>query len=571
MAISTRHLIQVIASAHAPNDALTRLLEICVNELEGVSGCLYRLDLAASAYRPVHCTAGHAAEAAVIQVADLPGLREKNSLLEAAIRTLETRTDVSGRRRAHAQQSGSRLVVPISRSSFCLGLIDISGGARSITQDAIELVETAADLALILFDARDVFQMLQISQQPVDFDLAFDAFIEAIIKLIADASGMRYIALREHDTGENMLRCIGSTGFETVDDSTLDLAPVDDYPTFKKALEERQTQVERDMSEEHLANLRAHELLKSVKSFVVCPVKVGTGIYGTLSLATDMSYQFEPLKIAAFESIANGIGVAIVNYQNVHRDRERDFQFAKSAAALTAVEVAQAARHVARGLLDKAQLQLGNLNLSVRKHNPAEAVRTATELGDVLKEVEQTLNRIRDVTKPPRRELATASLRETWDDVFSMLGGRLASLNVKYSIVGQDVRVEMYPDLLRHAWLNLVLNSIDAFKDKRQKGSRAMISVAIDPGTEATQDVKIRFIDTATGIDPSRIPTRPGDAAKALKDLIFEPGVTSKEDGSGYGLTLVRKILRDHKGSIDLVDHRGGVVFEIRMRKHLGR
>jgi two-component system sensor kinase FixL len=56
----------------------------------------------------------------------------------------------------------------------------------------------------------------------------------------------------------------------------------------------------------------------------------------------------------------------------------------------------------------------------------------------------------------------------------------------------------------------------------------------------------------------------PGIAA-AIRDRIFEPGVSSKPGGWGVGLSLTRRIVRDlHHGQIAVRSRRrGGTVFEI--------
>ena len=73
------------------------------------------------------------------------------------------------------------------------------------------------------------------------------------------------------------------------------------------------------------------------------------------------------------------------------------------------------------------------------------------------------------------------------------------------------------------------------------------------------------YTDTAGGIDPSTLTVPRSRRDLPLEQLIFEPGVTSKSDGTGFGLWLVRQILNEHRGSIDLLSHRGGVSFAIQL------
>ncbi len=37
---------------------------------------------------------------------------------------------------------------------------------------------------------------------------------------------------------------------------------------------------------------------------------------------------------------------------------------------------------------------------------------------------------------------------------------------------------------------------------------------------------------------------------------VFDPYFTTKESGSGLGLLIVRRIVREHGGEIDIVNHR---------------
>ena len=85
------------------------------------------------------------------------------------------------------------------------------------------------------------------------------------------------------------------------------------------------------------------------------------------------------------------------------------------------------------------------------------------------------------------------------------------------------------PDQLRQALLNLLLNALQAMP----QGGTLTVSTAASSNT-----LKVSVADTGLGIDPT------------TKDKIFDPYFTTKEKGSGLGLTIVRRVIRDHGGEI---------------------
>jgi signal transduction histidine kinase len=66
--------------------------------------------------------------------------------------------------------------------------------------------------------------------------------------------------------------------------------------------------------------------------------------------------------------------------------------------------------------------------------------------------------------------------------------------------------------------------------------------------------VTISFADTGGGISPENM------------GKIFEPYFTTKASGSGLGLLIVRRIVREHGGEIDLASDEGrGLTLTVRL------
>jgi hypothetical protein len=473
---------------------------------------------------------------------------------------------------ASSEYIRTQLVAPILRSGTCLGAIvlELDSGS-SFSETAVSQVKTISSVIVSLLEKRASLTLYKSLQQPIDFTQTFNDYIDDLLLLITDASGMPYIVCRELVDGVR-LRCIGQFGFSEIDLASLDLEPHTDYRSFTEAMNTRKTIVEPTMDAPYLANLRERKELWKIRSFVVTPIIVGIGkdCFGTLSFGCECSYNYSLMEKAGFETIANAIGVAITNFRNFHLAQEKLMQYSSFNVSMTAVDVAQAARHEARGIVEDSHTAIANILLPLRtpsKENIQKAKEKVEELDEHLFGITRSLEKIKAATKPPQRELTTVSVPAVWREAFAMMAGRLDNYRIRPKIFGPKVTAEAYKDFLRNAFLQLILNSIDAFKDRKKMGDREIV-VTIDPQSESARDIKIRYMDNATGIDCSKL-QYPAEVDKTtpLEELIFYAGVTSKDPRAGYGLYLVRKILTDHKGSINLVSHRNGVVFDIDLPK----
>ena len=180
---------------------------------------------------------------------------------------------------------------------------------------------------------------------------------------------------------------------------------------------------------------------------------------------------------------------------------------------------------------------------------------------DLIDEMAADVSRLQKVSRRfeligHKPKLKPMSVRATAGNLRQYFEARLPTLSRTGKI---DIAVEMDPEtpdvlgnetLLEWAFENLVKNAIDALAPD---GGRIQISYLGPNGKRSV----FRVRDTGPGIPP------------ALRDKIFNIGVTTKKHGWGVGLSLVRRIIEDmHDGSIRLEDTPRGASFRIELPRH---
>jgi two-component system nitrogen regulation sensor histidine kinase NtrY len=105
---------------------------------------------------------------------------------------------------------------------------------------------------------------------------------------------------------------------------------------------------------------------------------------------------------------------------------------------------------------------------------------------------------------------------------------------------------------LYRVFINLIKNSEDSISEKREKniGFKGKISVEIN---ENNDYITITLIDNGIGV----------------KDLnkIMTPYYTTKTDGTGLGLPIVKKIINEHFGDIVISNNKPGAKILITLPK----
>lgn len=459
-----------------------------------------------------------------------------------------------------------------------IGLLNISPNGTDFEEASDAPLDVLSAVFVWLYEQHFAWRLLGELQKPIPYDRDEKWFLADLLNVIRLSSGMAYAAVREHGA-DDTLRCLAVRGFEedTADGELSDKLTFrnieEKYPAFAEAMETGEVIAEMDMRLPRNQFLQDHPALRDVQSYIVAPIKVGSETLGTLSLATKAKYPFTPFELQGFESIANGVGIAITNFRNHHDMLDR---FSDIAVGASAIEIATAVRHATVSILERSWFWLDEVKKEFRKPSP-EPKEAVGELETELQLLSEQLQKFKVATERPERELEPVLLKERWEYAEDALAGRMTNLGIDAKYDGPELEIVGYGDWIGHLFLNLMLNSMDAFEQVKRKSDRK-IRLRVEPPDNAGNIIAL-YSDNATGIIGTKLLGGPRRLIEVpVKQRIFEPHVTSKRDpeagykarpGAGLGLFLVRKIMDDHGGSIDLLDSREGVRFRLHFSRLL--
>jgi signal transduction histidine kinase len=147
----------------------------------------------------------------------------------------------------------------------------------------------------------------------------------------------------------------------------------------------------------------------------------------------------------------------------------------------------------------------------------------------------------RSLTQLPKPEFTRINISEFFERMVILVNGYYDSNSYKNdikpiistSVTPDDLTLMADDKLLARVFLNIVKNSIEAFGEIKQSDTISL-NALINPDGRIELTVK----DNGPGMDADTL------------EKIFVPFFTTKESGSGIGLSLSRQIIRIHNGNI---------------------
>jgi len=154
----------------------------------------------------------------------------------------------------------------------------------------------------------------------------------------------------------------------------------------------------------------------------------------------------------------------------------------------------------------------------------------------------------RELTRIPKAVFNSMNVYEFLSRMEFLLKPRLKENGIELIMESRDRESELVADekLLSRVIINLVDNAMEALASSKNK------IIRIDTDSDINDHLVITITDTGHGISQDNI------------DKIFIPFFTTREYGSGIGLSLSRQIMRLHKGSINVQSRTGeGTTFSL--------
>ncbi len=244
---------------------------------------------------------------------------------------------------------------------------------------------------------------------------------------------------------------------------------------------------------------------------------------------------------------------AAVAMENAHLYAElRDYvqQVEESQRALLQAEKMAAAGRltasIAHEINNPLQAVRNCLHLAGRDDLPDEKQNEYFNLAQTeLERLMTTVQRMLDFYRPGAVALKQVEVAEILDHVLTLMSAQLQERNIKVSVTLSKrlPAILAVGTQIQQVFLNLILNAYDVMPE----GGLLRIE-----GRRRKNTVEITFQDSGSGVLPNQ------------RASIFEPFISTKDGGTGLGLTVSYNIMATHGGDLEFVPNdEAGACFRV--------
>lgn len=224
------------------------------------------------------------------------------------------------------------------------------------------------------------------------------------------------------------------------------------------------------------------------------------------------------------------------------RRAEADARRAERLAALGQLSAGLA--HEIRNPLGVIKGSADLLNRKVARSEPLVA-ELAGYISSEVNRLNALVVRFLDFARPSRLDLSRQNIPEIVDRAVEAATASFPNTGVRiareYSPNVPEIPAD--PQLCEQVFVNLITNAIQAMQAQDGAAEKSLRLAVVPETSNGEPGVGVIVEDTGPGVPPES------------REQIFNPFFTSKKDGVGLGLSIVAKIVDDHRGRIRLEEN----------------
>ncbi len=221
--------------------------------------------------------------------------------------------------------------------------------------------------------------------------------------------------------------------------------------------------------------------------------------------------------------------------------------------------VARKLAHEIKNPLTPIQLTIDNLKSKYSDNiDPLNREKYNSNLQTILKQIKQIetlVNEFSDFARMPKPLLKNNNIVEVVNNNIEILKNISKDITINFNLKNQKSLFFMFDnEQISRVFFNLIKNSIESIQEKSSKSTNfdKIIDIEI---VERKDYISINLSDAGIGF------------LKNNAKQLIKPYFTTKEKGSGLGLSIVNKIINDHDGNIQFMNSKIGAKIEIKLPK----
>ncbi len=251
----------------------------------------------------------------------------------------------------------------------------------------------------------------------------------------------------------------------------------------------------------------------------------------------------------------------ILHVQDITEKRGREARLRRAESLASLTTLAAGVAHEIKNPLGSIGIHIQLMQKALKRDEGRDVDRDRLESYlEVVNEEVDRLNRIvvdfLFAVRPINVQLEERDLNDVIRDLLKFVRYELEEANIELTAELDPVLEPIALDekYLKQALMNMVKNAIAAMPE----GGTLLVQTS-----RRGDEVVLRISDNGVGM------------SEDVMGKIFEPYFTTKDFGSGIGLTLVYKVIKEHRGEISVISHEGkGTTFTITLpvpqtRQHL--